>query len=140
MSHDTLLFFIDKVKTGGDWDFKNNPDWNLNDSDIYVYKGLVFRKDEISNIRFGYVGAALFELYALKAGAGVYQIISGTSQISYFTSFFNDPVDAKAIEYGYRMRINENNRFEQSPLDFIISYAFFFTFSHEHDHYTITTC
>lgn len=41
-----------------------------------------------------------FSTTVLKSAAGMYQIISGTSNIKFLTSYFDDPADTKAIGNG----------------------------------------
>lgn len=52
----SVFYFINKVRTGGDWDLKNQGDWNLVKNQDYVYNGITIRSDEPGNIHFGYVG------------------------------------------------------------------------------------
>ncbi len=59
--------------------------------------------DDIGNIHFGYVGSVLFRKTTLCAGAGMYQIYSGTSDWKYISSYFDDPRDSKAIKLGVEM-------------------------------------
>ncbi len=79
--------FINKVKTGGDWDYKK-----LSDDGKY---------ENFGNYHFGIVGSAAgFNELTLRAAAGFYQIISGTSDRYYYFSFFDDPKDQYWIMRG----------------------------------------
>ena len=40
----------------------------------------------------------------LQAGAGIYQIFSGTSAIEFYSSYFDDPVDSMNVMYGYLLK------------------------------------
>ena len=96
----TVEFFVNKVKPGGDWDFKSQDDWALDSSKKYLYNGIELRYDDIGNIHYGYVGRVLFsESVLLIAGGGI-QIIAGTSSWEYWQSNFDDPRDQWAISFG----------------------------------------
>jgi RHS repeat-associated protein len=106
---DTIYYFLESVKTGGQWNLKSawglkNPPKN---SYKYIYDSYghryILRFDDPGNIHFGYVGYVLFPKYFLCAGAGVYQIISGTSKWSYRFSYFDDPRDTKMIKMGFNI-------------------------------------
>lgn len=93
-------YFYKKVKTKGDWDLKNNKSWGLKKGYRYKYNKKYFRHDDIGNIHFGFVGSVLFPTGVLQAGAGAYQIYSGTSSYKFVFSYFDDPEDTKMIKYG----------------------------------------
>ena len=95
----TLDFFIEKVKTGGDWDLKNNI---YPSSNQYIYNGKEYTGEDIGNIHFGYVGAALYNSWFLHFGAGVYQIFSG-SKWEYWSTCFDEHRDREMIEYGIKL-------------------------------------
>ncbi|MBR4236741.1 MAG: hypothetical protein IKR85_11885 [Clostridia bacterium] len=105
---DSIDFFIDKVKTNGEWDIKNDSNWNLKSDALYSFCGIPLRRDEIGNIQFGFLSTALFSSTFAQAGAGLYQIYSRTSRWKYIMSGFDDPVDYYAIEYGYRLGMYTN--------------------------------
>ncbi|BCJ98375.1 polymorphic toxin type 44 domain-containing protein [Anaerocolumna chitinilytica] len=90
--------FIMNVKTGGPWDLKqylglNNYYMLLNNNRTGEY---------IGNHHFGYMGEHCgFALSYLQFGAGLYQIVSGTSDWSFVSSYFDDPRDSAAISDGY---------------------------------------
>ena len=89
----TIGEFIDAVKTGGQWDYKQyGPQYQ-----------------DLGNYNFGLVGKEVIPSEGiLKAGAGGYQVLSGTSSFEFYNSNFDDPVDQKWIQEG----INDyNNNF-----------------------------
>ena len=100
-------FFYNKVKTRGEWDLKNRPEWKLNKGDCFIFNGKTLRSDDPGNIHFGYVGAVMFPEKILRVGAGVYQIYSGTSRFNYFWTFFDDPRDSSMISYGYDLYMRD---------------------------------
>jgi len=83
-----IIDFINMVKTGGIWDYKQlNPK-------LY---------ENFGNYHFGYVSAAFgFPQEFAKLGAGAYQIYSGTSRLNWYSSYFDDPRDQKWIDEGYK--------------------------------------
>ena len=95
-------YFISKVKTGGDWDFKNQKSWNLNRDFSYTYKNETLRFDDIGNIHYGYVGRELFGVGMLVAGGGAYQIKTDYPNIqwNHFWSLFDDPQDQWMVIFG----------------------------------------
>ena len=97
---DTTLYFVDKVKPGGDWDFKAQEEWTLNSSTTYSYNGLTLRYDDIGNIHYGYVGRVLFEESTLLRAGGMVQIYTHTSRWYFCNSNFDDQHDQWAIGYG----------------------------------------
>ncbi len=96
----SVYYFINKVKPNGDWDFKVQPDWNLNPNATYRYGNHVLRFDDIGNIHYGYVGRVLFSTKVLLGAGGMVQIYTGTSDLSYLDSNFDDPRDQWAIQLG----------------------------------------
>ena len=100
----SVSYFIGKVRTGGDWDLKSQSDWDLSKDKEYVYNGTAIRSDESGNIHFGYVGSVIFDAEMLQAGAGIYQIFSGTSTIEFYSSYFDDSVDSMNVMYGYLLK------------------------------------
>ena len=96
-------YFYSKVKPGGDWDFKSQASWELNFDTGYFYNGAVLRYDDPGNIHYGYVGSVLFPPGLLLNAAGIVQIRSKTSKLSYWTSNFDDPRDAEMIWRGIEL-------------------------------------
>lgn len=93
-------YFVENVRGGGEWDLKSQDSWGLDENQQYRYKNLLLRYDDIGNIHYGYVGRVLFDQDMLLFAGGVVQIISGTSDISYYSSNFDDPRDQWAIRVG----------------------------------------
>jgi|GEM_PF-6738582 len=104
----TGLFFVNKVKTGGDWDYKvpmgrTTPYY----CDMNNYYG-VYTGGQIGNMHYGTVGSYLFSAATLKSAAGLYQIYSGTAELSWFASYFDDPNDQTDIQRGINLHSNFN--------------------------------
>jgi len=94
------LYFVSKVKTGGAWDYKKTlGKTNKYYCDFKSYKAIKTGED-IGNMHYGTVGSVLFVKTTLCAAAGVYQIVSGTYQASWFSTYFDDPRDQDAIIEG----------------------------------------
>lgn len=88
--------FAHRVKTGGVWDYKNTlGTYNSFEVGFGTYTG-----EQIGNMHYGTVGKFLFKENTLLIAAGVYQIISGTWDWSYFSSYFDDPADQDSIING----------------------------------------
>ncbi len=98
-----MMYFVENVKPGGKWDFKSQAEWSLNPDVIYIYNGNELRYDDIGNIHYGYVGHVLFSEQALLQAGGLVQVYAGTSKLSYYNSWFDDPRDSKMISYGYHL-------------------------------------
>ena len=96
----TVNFFVNKVKPGGDWDFKAQDDWSLASDIIYVYNGEHLRYDDIGNIHYGYVGRVIFNTDMLLLAGGCVQIYTKTSSWDYWSTNFDDPRDQWAIQFG----------------------------------------
>ncbi|UOE62477.1 hypothetical protein HPB58_09990 [Priestia filamentosa] len=89
--------WVEMVKTGAPWDLKKD----LGRKNTYYFNGTIRTGEFIGNAHFGYMGRAIgYDTEFLKFGAGAYQIYSGTSDLAYFTSYFDDPKDTEAIGYG----------------------------------------
>ena len=101
------LYFLEKVRTGGEWDLKNQETLQALKGKKLIYHGQEMRFDDPGNIHFGYISHLLFSDTFALMGAGLYQIISGTSSWEYWYSFFDDPRDAMMIQIGYNFA--ENN-------------------------------
>lgn len=87
-----LLWFYDQVKSGGPMDYKAGND----------DQGKAEDYENFGNFNFGVVAAAhgIPEEVA-KGGAGAYQVYSGTSDIRWLSSYFDDPRDTAQIAAGY---------------------------------------
>lgn len=92
------LYFTERVKSGGAWDFKGP----LGRNTTYYIPGLeaYMTGETIGNFHYGYVGSAVFGPGVLKTAAGLYQIVSGTSDWSFWDSYFDDPADTEDIQWG----------------------------------------
>ena len=101
---ETIVYFVENVKTGGKWDLKNRANWNLRKGATYIYNDIPLRWDEPGNISFGYIGSAIFGTDVLQLGAGMYQIMSGTFYWGYVSSYGDDPLDSMCIQYGYLLK------------------------------------
>lgn len=87
------------VKSGGPWDYKVE----LNQQGLRTIElaGAEYKFDVLANVHFGYVGRASgFSSEELLAGAGMAQIMGGTSDWSFAWSYFDDPIDQAAISVG----------------------------------------
>lgn len=100
------LYFAQRVRTGGAWDMKAQ----LGTTRSYYIEdlGTTMTGEAIGNFHYGYVGRAVFSAATLKSSAGMYQVISGTSNIKYYSSFFDDPRDQAQIQRGIDMYNREN--------------------------------
>lgn len=97
------LFFVDKVKTGGDWDYKQS----LGTSTRYYcnmknYYGN-YSGESIGNMHYGTVGSYLFTPGILKSAAGLYQFLGGNLKLSWISTYFDDPRDQANIETGINL-------------------------------------
>ncbi|WP_307188859.1 polymorphic toxin type 44 domain-containing protein [Caldicellulosiruptor acetigenus] len=96
-----VAFWTSKVREGGDWDYKLIYGWNklykiiINGNVKYVYG------EDIGNINYGYTGRSLpLPAVVLCSAAGLVQILSGTWDIFYYKSYFDDQKDQEAIMKG----------------------------------------
>ncbi|MDN6294145.1 MAG: polymorphic toxin type 44 domain-containing protein [Alkalibacterium gilvum] len=100
------LYFAQRVRTGGAWDMKaqlgTNTSYYIDDL------GTTMTGETIGNFHYGYVGRAVFSGATLKSAAGMYQVISGTSSVKYYSSFFDDPRDQAQIQRGIDMYDREH--------------------------------
>jgi hypothetical protein len=98
-----VFYFVNKVKPGGDWDFKAQEEWGLDPSKVYLYKGKKLAYDDVGNIHYGYVGRVLFSETILLDAGGYVQIYTNTSSWSYWNSNWDDPRDQEAIKFGCKL-------------------------------------
>ena len=107
-----IKVFVENVRSFGKWDLKRKPEWQFEKDTTYIYNGIVLEQDEPGSIMFGYVGSALFDVFTLKVGAGLYQQYEGNSKEEWINwNYFGDePKDTRVIEYGYWF-----NRTQRSP-------------------------
>ncbi|MDV2442531.1 hypothetical protein CMV00_01785 [Elizabethkingia anophelis] len=67
-----------------------------------TYNGQAFGAEDFGNYNFGIAAKAYgFSLNFARAGAGLYQIYSFTSNIKWISSYFDDPRDSMMIKRGY---------------------------------------
>lgn len=98
--YESGLFFVDKVRSNGDWDYKAFLGVNTRYyCSMKTYEEL-YTGESIGNMNYGTVGSYLFDSTILKSAAGLYQIYSGTAKLSWFKSYFDDPSDQRDIEKG----------------------------------------
>ena len=90
--------FYNKVRNNGEWDLKQFPEYQ----GTFQFNELVIQGQDIGNINFGYTGKALgLPDSVLLAGAGVAQIMAGTSNFScILVSNGDDLRDQMYIMYG----------------------------------------
>ena len=98
-SFELMAYFIQKVRTNGEWDLKNNQ---YPYKQQFIYNGKTYSGEDIGNIHFGYVGAAVYSPAFLHFGAGVYQLYSGT-RWEYWDTMFDEPQDSEMISYGIQL-------------------------------------
>jgi RHS repeat-associated protein len=99
---DKFLFFYERVRADGVWDYK------VHDYAKYRYSGVringeLYAFDHPGNFAFGYAGSAgRFSEDVLKMMAGLAQRQAGTSkdEWTWETSYYDDPRDQKAISAG----------------------------------------
>lgn len=100
------VYFYEKVKYGGDWDFKSQSSWGLKPDVTYIYHGSELRYDDIGNIHYGYVGRELFSLPVLLFAAGAAQIKNDIftrntwPQFEHFWCNYDDPRDQFMVFWG----------------------------------------
>lgn len=92
------IYFYERVKSGGVWDYKDP----LGTNTLYYEPtlGENMTGETIGNFHYGYVGSVVFEPETLKTAAGLAQIFAGTSDFSYWDSYFDDPRDQANIQWG----------------------------------------
>jgi hypothetical protein len=92
------MYFFEKVKYGGDWDYKVK----MGTTTSYYDEGLKCRMtgETIGNFHYGYVGSLLFLPKTLKTSAGVAQVLKGHSHLKWWNSYFDDSKDTKNVQWG----------------------------------------
>lgn len=91
-------YFAERVKYGGVWDYKEYLGTNTEYYEPELKQNMT--GETIGNFHYGYVGRAVFEPWTLKSAAGFVQIFAGTSDLSYWDSYWDDPADTEDIEWG----------------------------------------
>lgn len=102
------VYFKNKVKNGGDWDFKNTTEYSSKIyKDGFVFMGKKIESDAPANINYGYVGVST--LWASKKllfkQAGEAQIAAGTSLKEWQNNIYygDDPKDHNNILWGMEL-------------------------------------
>ena len=98
--------FYNNVRNKGKWDLKQNPEYQ----GTFQFNDFVIQGQDIGNINFGYTGKALgLPDSVLLVGAGVAQIMAGTSNFSFImTSNGDDLRDQMYIMYGIMLYKEDN--------------------------------
>jgi len=94
------VFFTLRVREGGEWDFKRTLGATTHQLTSIDRILTVMLGEDIGNVHFGFVGSTLFPPLVLRTAAGFVQILSGTAEISWFRTYFDDPRDQIAIQRG----------------------------------------
>ena len=95
---ENLLEFKNLVGNGCEMDLKNQPEWHHS---AFIYNGEVIAQDALGNINYGYFGTYCnFPQSVLMAAAGFAQLIAGTHDWAYWTTFLDDPRDSYRIIQG----------------------------------------
>jgi hypothetical protein len=115
----TLPNWIGLVQGEGPWDFKPDQQKWFQDKDLTKpmdLAGVQVRRDAFSNIHYGYVGRSLgYSRWLLELGGGAAQIQAGRSNLAYWRTWFDDPVDNAAIRVG--MDLYDGYTAQGKPLD-----------------------
>jgi len=99
-------YFAQRVRTGGIWDYKQY--YGLTTSYYITGINTYMDGETIGNFHYGYVGSACFAPGVLKTAAGFAQVIGGTSNLSYYNSYFDDPADQADIQWGINVYNQEH--------------------------------
>jgi len=93
-----VVDFFGLVKPGAKYDLKVQPEWQQS---MYIYDGEIVDQDTLGNINYGYLGESLFSNQELLlGGAGFAQILVGTSDMSFISTYFDDPRDQIRVIQG----------------------------------------
>ena len=103
---ESSLQFYNKVRNHGIWDLKQLKEYQ----GTFLFNDIVVQAQDIGNINFGYTGKALgLPDWVLLSGAGVAQMMAGTSNFSFIIASNGDDLrDQMFIMYGI-MLYNEHN-------------------------------
>ena len=98
--------FYNNVRNKGKWDLKQNPEYQ----GTFQFNNLVIQGQDIGNINLGYTGKALgLPDSVLLVGAGVAQIMAGTSNFSFIMASNGDDLrDQMYIMYGIMLYKEDN--------------------------------
>jgi len=95
--------FVELVRSGGAWDIKRP----LGSTKQYNFRGWLRTGEYLGNAHYGYLGKHVgYGNTTLKTAAGFYQILSLTSDKSFYKSYFDDPKDTIAIQAGINLYNN----------------------------------
>ncbi len=98
---ENLLEFKRLVQNSGDLDLKNQPEWQHS---AFIYDGELLDQDALGNINYGFFGAYCnIPDSVLLACAGYAQIMAGTKELSFWSTFFDDPRDTYRILQGIEL-------------------------------------
>ena len=95
-----ISYFYKKVKSHGDWDFKNFKEED-GKRGWYWFNGKLVTAEEFGNLHYGYVGAAGgFSTLLLIEAPGIAQVKAGTATAGFWLTNFDDPRDTQNILRG----------------------------------------
>lgn len=111
----SIITFIKNVKTGGNWDLKNNTKtiWGLAKNSTFLYNKQNLSSEDVGNMNFGVVAKSYgFSQETALRGAGLYQIyerhstsewINGTTITAYRANQFGivSPVSVEVLGSPY---------------------------------------
>ena len=93
--------FISLVDSNKTMDLKSQQDW---EKPVYIYHGEIIQREDTGNINYGYFGTFCnFPQIVLLFGAGTKQLLSKTSDITYWVTLFDDPRDTIRILQGIQL-------------------------------------
>jgi RHS repeat-associated protein len=96
-----LIDWTSLVMPGGAWDYKSRANPVGGGREFYFFGNQLVNADTYGNMSYGYVGTAGgFGPNALKGAAGLVQIMVGRSQLSWYSSNFDNPKSQGQIQYG----------------------------------------
>ena len=114
-------WFYQKVRNGGDWDFKNNV-YKQHKATGVIVCGQQYGNDMPGNFHFGYAGAAAgFAAGVLLKGAGMAQQRAGTSKPEFWCTYGDDPTDHEFIRLGIELYRQVGTSVTQAALKQILA-------------------
>lgn len=91
--------FYSTVEENSEQDWKNTPEFE--DGQLYIYEGEIVSRDALGNIGFGFLGKVYgIPDTVLYMGAGVAQILSKNTKLSFIGTYMDDPRDTARIKQG----------------------------------------
>ena len=97
---ETMKYFVQMVNDGMEWDIKLTDEYKSSSS--FVFRGEIYKGEQLGNIHYGYVGSVLYPPIILHLGAGYNQITKGF-HIEYLFTLFDEPGDYDMIDYGIKL-------------------------------------